>query len=159
MQSITCAAPSVTATVWTKRRSLLCWVSQVAHSTGQGTARNDASPGNSGLSHILPRSVTLPVDSLSRRQESVARGKEGNTSWVHAVLIAHVLQWLATKSAYTKNSAYQHKQNVRISKPDTLYFKYCFKVYVGLTLQAPPWEKVAEDMVERWHEIEKIGTV
>lgn len=86
-------------------------------------------------------------------------GKEGNTSWVHAVLIAHVLQWLATKSAYTKNSAYQHKQNVRISKPDTLYFKYCFQVYVGLTLQAPPWEKVAEDMVERWHEIKKIGIV
>lgn len=117
MQSIACAAPSVSAIVWIKRQSIPCWDSQVAHST----TRNDASPGSSGLSHILPCSVTLPVDSLLRRQESVARDKEDNKSWVHAVLIVHILQWLATKSAYTKHSVYQHRQNVRTSKPKTCY--------------------------------------
>lgn len=50
---------------------------------GYDSTKNEASPGSLMLSHILPQSVMLPVDSLSERNRNHLQGvrKRTKTSW------------------------------------------------------------------------------
>lgn len=78
MQSIVYGASNLTPTVLRKRQCIIHGISKVSY--GYDSTKNGASPGSLMLSHILSHGVMLPVDSLSKRWESVARGKEKTKS-------------------------------------------------------------------------------
>lgn len=93
MQSSVCGTSHLTAHVLRKR---LSWytgsVGKNTHGTdayGYDSTKNEASPGSFMLSHILPQSVMLPVDSLSKRNRNQLQGirKRTKTSWTEPELM------------------------------------------------------------------------